>query len=170
VKRALFLDRDGVINEDRGYVSRQEDFSFCEGVFEALRTFQAEGFLLIVVTNQSGIGRGYYTEAAYQKLTYWMLKKLKEVEIFITKVYHCPHAPETKCACRKPQPGMLQTALQEFDIDPTRSWLVGDKESDLEAAARAGVQGRIHLFPKGEKNPQLLFDTIPLILGKKEEA
>ncbi len=106
--KAIFLDRDGVINEDTGYVYKIEDFKIIDGVFEALIDLKSVGYLLIIVTGQSGIGRSYYTEDDYQKLTDYMLNTLSTKGINISKVYYCPHAPEDNCNCRKPKPGMLE--------------------------------------------------------------
>lgn len=158
--KAIFLDRDGVINLDKAYVSKIEDFEFCEGVFEALTHFQNLGYLLIIVTNQSGIGRGYYTEEDFQKLTAWMRKELLHVRIKIDAVYHCPHAPEANCACRKPQSGMFLKAIEDFDIDVKQSWMIGDKPSDIEAALGAGILNTILL---GKTSVNFILDTINLI-------
>lgn len=137
--KAIFLDRDGVINVDKQYVARIEDFEFKEGIFETLRRLQRAGYLLIVVTNQSGIGRGYYSLEDFQKLTAWKLKRLEEAGIYIDAVYHCPHAPEWHCDCRKPSPKMLLEARDKYAIDMSRSWMIGDKKSDIDAGKRAGV-------------------------------
>lgn len=158
--KAIFLDRDGVINLDKAYVSKIEDFEFCEGVFEALTHFQNLGYLLIIVTNQSGISRGYYTEEDFQKLTDWMRKELLHVRIKIDAVYHCPHAPEANCACRKPQSGMFLKAIEDFDIDVKQSWMIGDKPSDIEAALGAGILNTILL---GKTSVNFILDTINLI-------
>lgn len=158
--KAIFLDRDGVINLDKAYVSKIEDFEFCEGVFEALTHFQNLGYLLIIVTNQSGISRGYYTEEDFQKLTDWMRKELLHVRIKIDAVYHCPHAPEANCACRKPQSGMFLKAIEDFNIDVKQSWMIGDKPSDIEAALGAGILNTILL---GKTSVNFILDTINLI-------
>lgn len=142
-REAFFLDRDGVINTDHGYVSRIEDFHFTEGVFPVLRSLSAKGYLLIVVTNQSGIGRGYYTEQDFQKLTVWMRQRLADEGIELTAVYSCPHSPEAGCDCRKPAPGMLTQAGREHNLDLSSSWMVGDKESDMQAAEAAGIPNRV---------------------------
>lgn len=141
--RALFLDRDGVINVDHGYVCKIEDFEFCDGIFEVLKKYQKLGFLLIVVTNQSGIGRGYYSSEDFETVTAWKLDALEKQEIFIDEVYHCHHDPDSGCGCRKPAPGMLLEASEKFDIDMENSWLVGDKKSDIDAAYNAGVKNTI---------------------------
>jgi D-glycero-D-manno-heptose 1,7-bisphosphate phosphatase len=168
MQKAVFLDRDGVINIDRAYVSKIEDFEFCEGVFETLRYFQSLGYLLIIVTNQSGIGRGYYTDEDFQKLTSWMREELLHVNIKIDAVYHCPHAPEAHCNCRKPKSGMFEEAIKAFAIDVTHSWMIGDKPSDIEAAHGIGITQTI-LIGNGVQNTQakycvnFLLDTINLI-------
>ena len=158
--KAVFLDRDGVINLDKAYVSKIEDFEFCEGVFEALAHFQRLGYLLIIVTNQSGIGRGYYSEEDFQILSDWMKKELLHVKIKIDAIYHCPHAPEVNCACRKPKSGMFLKAIEDFDIDVKQSWMIGDKPSDIEAALGAGISNTILL---GKTSVNFILDTINLI-------
>lgn len=149
---ALFLDRDGVINVDHAYVYKQEDFEFIDGIFDLCRTAKQLGFLIFVVTNQAGIGRGFYTEQDFLKLTDWMCGIFCDEGIVIDKVYFCPSHPEygvgqykVDSPYRKPGPGMILQAAQEFDIDMTRSVLVGDKESDIQAAVAAGV-GRTFLY------------------------
>lgn len=144
-RKAFFLDRDGVINIDHGYVSRIEDFEFIDGVFPVLRALIEKGYALFVMTNQSGIGRKYYTAEDFRKLTDWMIGKFAEQKIEITAVYSCPHAPEEKCLCRKPLPGMFQQALQEHGIDPASSWMLGDKDTDMAAAETAGIPSRVLL-------------------------
>ena len=160
MQKAVFLDRDGVINVDKSYVYKQEDFEFCEGVFEALQHFKRLGYLLIIVTNQSGIGRGYYREEDFQSLSAWMKQELLHVNIAIDAIYHCPHAPEVGCECRKPKSGMFQKAIRDFDIDVRASWMIGDKQSDIEAAIGAGIEQTILL---GKRNVKTILDTINLI-------
>ena len=138
-KKALFLDRDGVINEDAGYVYRREDFVFKDGIFEALRGFAQAGYALVVVTNQSGIGRGYYTLEQFDELCEFMLSEFEKEGVKIEKIYFCPHAPEADCLCRKPEPGMLLKAANELNIDLARSIMIGDKDSDVQAGQSAGV-------------------------------
>ncbi|HDX8137108.1 TPA: D-glycero-beta-D-manno-heptose 1,7-bisphosphate 7-phosphatase [Campylobacter fetus] len=137
--KAVFLDRDGVINKDLGYVSKIDDFEFCDGIFEALCGFLKLGFALFIVTNQSGIGRGYYTSDDFLNLTKFMLDEFKKEDIYIKKVYYCPHSPEENCDCRKPKPGMILKALSEFDINLKNSIMIGDKNSDMLAANSAGI-------------------------------
>lgn len=138
--KALFLDRDGVINKDLGYVYRIEDFEFMPGIFEALAGFMMLGYEIFVVTNQSGIGRGYYSEDDFAKLSKYMIDEFKSYGIEIKKIYHCPHTPSDDCNCRKPKPGMILQALDEFNISLKDSLMIGDKPSDLESAQRAGVE------------------------------
>ncbi len=165
MNKAIFLDRDGVINEDKGYVHKIEDFRFLPGVFEALRHFKGLGYLLILVTNQSGIGRGYYTQEDFEKLTSWMRDILAKKGIELDGIYHCPHHPDLGCDCRKPAPGMIQKACEEHDIDPTRSWLIGDKPSDIEAAIAANIGKSIIIgeCEEADYRAKTLFDTISII-------
>jgi D-glycero-D-manno-heptose 1,7-bisphosphate phosphatase len=143
---AAFLDRDGVINEDRNYVYRVEDFQFLPGVLDACREFVRAGYLLVIVTNQAGIARGYYDTRDFEKLTAWMRERFLEAGAPLAAVYHCPHHPEASieslrvaCDCRKPAPGLILQAARELGIDLGRSFLVGDKLSDIEAGRAAGV-------------------------------
>jgi len=150
-RQAAFLDRDGVINRDRAYVSRWEDFEFVPGAVDAMRRLKKAGYALVVVTNQSGIARGYYSEAQYQALTAAMQQALLDAGAAVDAVYHCPHHPKGKvaelaidCDCRKPAPGMILRAAKELNLSLADSILVGDKPSDIEAARAAGV-GRAYI-------------------------
>lgn len=146
---ALFLDRDGVLNEDRGYVSRWEDFRWISGAREAVATFNRAGWLVIVVTNQSGVGRGFYTEADMHALHTRMAEDLAKLGGHIDAFYYAPQHPQATLEAyrhpdppdRKPNPGMILRALVEWPIDRDASLLIGDKPSDLEAALRAGIRG-----------------------------
>ena len=134
---AVFLDRDGTLNEDVGYLSRPEEVHILPGVPEALADLRSAGYLLVVVTNQSGIGRGYYTEEEYRSVDEAVREGLGlEPDL----VLHCPHAPGAKCSCRKPAPGMLRRASRELGIDLGRSFMVGDRERDTAAGAAAGCR------------------------------
>ena len=171
MKRAVFLDRDGVINIDKNYVHKIEDFEFIKGVKEALKHFLDAGYTLIIITNQSGIGRGYYTKEDFEKLTNWMLNELKKDSILIKKVYFCPHKPEDKCECRKPSPKMILDAKKEFDIDLKNSWLIGDKESDIEAGLNAGIKKTILIGDRPSKAKfvvKSILDTISIIRKSNE--
>ena len=139
--KALFLDRDGTLNIEKNYVYRKEDFEFTDGIIELIQKYQEKEFLIFVVSNQSGIAKGYYTEKDYQNLTIWMVNELKTYGIKIAKVYHCPHHPDVtgECNCRKPKPGMILKAINEFNINPSESVLIGDKKSDILAGENAGI-------------------------------
>lgn len=146
--KAVFLDRDGTINIDKVYLYKLEEFEFINGAVEGLKILSDLGYILIVVTNQSGIARGYYTEEDCEKLNNFMADELKKYGIEIKKSYYCPHHPEkgigkykTECSCRKPNPGMILEGIREFDIDVENSYIVGDKLSDAEAGMKAGIQG-----------------------------
>jgi D-glycero-D-manno-heptose 1,7-bisphosphate phosphatase len=147
--KVAFLDRDGVINVDHGYTYKIESFEFVDGCVEALQRLSEAGFAIIVVTNQSGIGRGYYTEQDYQQLTQWYRQQLAECGVDITDVFHCPHEPEASCVCRKPQAGLFLQAFQHYSIDSNNSIMVGDKLSDMAAAEAAGIKKR-YLVKGGE--------------------
>jgi D-glycero-D-manno-heptose 1,7-bisphosphate phosphatase len=159
-RRGAFLDRDGVINVDKAYVSRAEDFEFVPGVFDAARRLRELGFGLIVVTNQSGIGRGLYDEDQFAALTAWMRTRFEKEGVAIDAVYFCPHHPtealpayRMACDCRKPAPGMFLKAAAELGLDLSASALFGDSESDLEAARSAGVGMRVLLGINGAERP-----------------
>jgi D-glycero-D-manno-heptose 1,7-bisphosphate phosphatase len=145
---ALFLDRDGVINVDRNYVFRSEDFEWVEGAIETIAAFNARGWWVFVVTNQSGIARGFYTEEQMETLHAWLNAELAARDARIDRIYHCPfHAEGTieryrrDSYDRKPKPGMLIRAMTDFPVIKERSFLIGDKPADLEAAKAAGVRG-----------------------------
>lgn len=174
VRPALFLDRDGVINIDHGYVHRPEDFQFVDGVFQLVAAANQAGYCVIVVTNQAGIGRGFYTEAQFNSLTKWMCAEFVKRNGTIDAVYFCPYHPEhgigkykQESQHRKPAPGMLLQAALEHGIDMPASIIVGDKFSDMQAGQRAGV-GTL-LYFGSEPNVTLglpvrqLFDVLPFI-------
>jgi len=152
MKKGLFLDRDGVINVEKEYLYKIKDFEFIDGIFELCQHYQNLGYMIFIVTNQSGIARGYYTEDDFTNLTQWMVEKFKERKIIIQKVYHCPHHPDINktCTCRKPEPGMILEAKEEFGIDLEQSLMVGDKERDIEAAINAGIINT-YLFDETKK-------------------
>jgi D-glycero-D-manno-heptose 1,7-bisphosphate phosphatase len=152
MRRALFLDRDGVINVDRGYVHRREAFEFQEGIFDLCRAAQSRRYLLVVATNQAGIARGYYNEADFLELTRWMIGEFAAKEISIARVYYCPYHPvhgigtyKVDSPSRKPRPGMLLRAHADLGLDLASSVLIGDKATDIQAAEAAGIGTRILL-------------------------
>ena len=153
---ALFLDRDGVINHDSGYTSNAKDFKFIDGIFDLCRAAKQSGYLLIVITNQAGIGPGYYSEQEFFTLTEWMRERFTEEGAALTDVFHCPYHPEHGVGPykidsfnRKPHPGMLLQAAEKYGIDLEHSIMIGDKGSDMQAAKSAGVGGRCHYLTEG---------------------
>ena len=158
--KALFLDRDGIINVDHGYVSKIKDFEFSDGIFALVKLFSDAGYLIFVVTNQSGIGRGYYSEEDFITLSDWMIVEFKKQGLKIEKVYYCPHSPEEKCHCRKPETGMIEQALIDYPIDLVHSWLIGDKQSDIDLAKNANIQNSIYIGNKNITNSTYYFNSI----------
>ncbi|ODS24537.1 D,D-heptose 1,7-bisphosphate phosphatase [Candidatus Endobugula sertula] len=137
--RVAFLDRDGVINRDAGYIYKTDEFELTSGCIQALQILQRKGYELIIVTNQSGIARGYYSEEDYQKLTSWYRQLLADHGVFIKDVLHCPHGPDDGCPCRKPACGLFVKAAEKYTIDFDQSLVVGDKLSDIEAAKKMDI-------------------------------
>jgi len=155
LRPALFLDRDGVINVDKGYVSQIDNFEWVEGAKQTIASFKANGWYVFVVTNQSGIARGYYTEADMHTLHNWMTSELNAASAMVDKIYYCPYHEDGEIAQyrkdsfdRKPSPGMLLQAMAEFPVKREASFLIGDKETDIEAARAAGIAG--FLFSGGD--------------------
>ncbi len=146
MKKAIFLDRDGTLNIDYGYVHEIDNFKFIDGAIDALRELKKMGYMLVLVTNQSGIARGYFSEDQFLQLTEWMDWSLAEQDVDLDGIYYCPHHPEGKgeykedCDCRKPKSGMLLQAIKELKIDPGQSVMVGDKIEDLKAGIGAKVK------------------------------
>ena len=145
---AAFFDRDGVLNVDHGYVYRPDQLEWIAGAAEAVRLLNEAGYLVLVVTNQSGIARGYYDEAAMHQLHAHMQESLRTQGAYVDAFYYCPHHPEglvkelaVQCPCRKPEPGMLEQAAREWPIDLGRSFLIGDKDADITAAAAFHIRG-----------------------------
>jgi D-glycero-D-manno-heptose 1,7-bisphosphate phosphatase len=152
--KTIFLDRDGVINKEKNYLFRIEDFDFIDGVFSACKYFTKLGYKIIIVTNQSGISKGYYSSKDYENVTRWMIKQFKSKKIEILDVFYCPHSPEDSCKCRKPLPGMLLDAKKKYSIDMKNSWVIGDKEADIIAGRDSGISNTI-LVRSGHKIDQL---------------
>ena len=140
MNKAIFLDRDGTINVDYGYVYQPEKLDFLPGVIEALQTFCNLGYQLIVITNQSGIGRGYYTMDDALRFNQAMSQHLNAEGITVTDYYICPHAPHEVCHCRKPQPTMVLQALSKHHINPEESYMFGDKASDVACGENSGIK------------------------------
>ncbi|MGL5175207.1 MAG: D-glycero-beta-D-manno-heptose 1,7-bisphosphate 7-phosphatase [Cetobacterium sp.] len=158
MRKVIFLDRDGTINIEKSYLHKWEDFEFEINVIEGLKALKSLGYEFIVVTNQSGIARGYYTEEDLKTLNSEMVKKLNEYGIDILECYYCPHHPEKgleeykkSCDCRKPNPGMLLEGIKKYNIDVKNSFMIGDKKSDLEAGKNAGLKSILILTGYGKK-------------------
>ena len=163
--KTIFLDRDGVINKEINYLHKIEDFEFINGVFEACQYLESLNYKIIITTNQSGISRGYYTESDFQKITKWMLSQFNNNNIDILDVIHCPHLPSDFCDCRKPKPGMLLSAKTKYNIDMENSWMIGDKENDIQAANNAGIINTIlvksgHEIDEINSNSKFILDSI----------
>ncbi len=166
-KKALFLDRDGVINIEKEYLYKIKDFEFIDGIFNLCKYYQNKDYLIFVVTNQSGIARGYYGKKDFDTLSSWMIKEFSKKKIEIEKVYYCPHHPDFSghCDCRKPNAGMLLQAQKEFNIDLKNSVLIGDKESDIEAGIGAGLN-TTYLF---DELKSVKFSKATKIVSKLED-
>ena len=143
MNKAVFLDRDGVINRKGSsyYVFREEEFFLNKGVTDALRYFISKGYLLIIITNQGGIAKGIFTVSHLEKLHNFMINKLKASDIELTDIFYCPHHPDvSQCQCRKPGTLLLEQAIARYEIDPKKSFLIGDSEIDIQAAKKMGIK------------------------------
>jgi D-glycero-D-manno-heptose 1,7-bisphosphate phosphatase len=173
---ALFLDRDGVINVDIGYLHRSDQCKFVPGIFELVRAARRAGYDAFVVTNQAGIARGYYDEAVFAEFTEWMLERFREEGAPIKQVYYCPHHAtaglgryKTTCECRKPAPGMLLRAGAEHAIDLPNSVMVGDSLSDMDAAKGAGIARRFLVSEEIDKcQPDADFAVVRTLMAVVE--
>ncbi len=164
-QKTIFLDRDGVINKEVGYLYKIEDFAFIQGVFKACKYFQDLGYKLIIITNQSGIARGYYSEEDFHTMTKWMIEQFNAQNIDILDVFFCPHGPDSTCQCRKPRPGMLLEAQDKYNIDIKNSWMIGDKEADVGAANAAGIDNTIlvksgHIIDEANSKAKFILKSI----------
>ncbi len=137
---AVFLDRDGTIIDEIGYLSDPEKISFYPGAIEAMKELQSAGYLLIVVTNQSGIGRGYFSEETAAAVNFSMLNKLREQGVVVSATYFCPHHPDAQCRCRKPDTLMAERATRDVGVDIGRSWMIGDTARDVIMGAASGLK------------------------------
>lgn len=149
MNKALFLDRDGVINIDKRHLYLKEEFVFTTGIFDLCKKYLEAGYIILVITNQAGIAKGLFTKEDFLKLTDWMIGQFLNNGVIISKVYYCPHHPDITgfCECRKPNPGMILQAIKEFNLDISECVLIGDMESDIEAGRKAGIpEPNLHLF------------------------
>ena len=147
MEKVIFLDRDGTLNKEVNYLHRKEDLVLLPGVPEALKAFKEQGYKLVVITNQAGVARGYYTEDDVKELHRYMNELLEKAGAGIDAFYYCPHHPEhgigkykIQCHCRKPETGMFEMAEQDFTVDKSKSWMIGDKLIDIEAGRNYGVR------------------------------
>lgn len=143
MNKAIFLDRDGVINIERGkYTFKIKNFHFVDGIFESCKLLQNAGYFLIIITNQGGIAKKIYTLDSLETLHNYMIEEFKKKQVLITEIYCCPHYPDYgKCICRKPGSLMLEKALARFNIDPEQSYFIGDSTRDVLAGNKVGIKG-----------------------------
>lgn len=144
MNKAIFLDRDGVINRKGSgyYIFREEEFLLNRGVTDSLKYFISKGYLLIIITNQGGIARGIYTMSHVDKLHNYMIQQLKAFNIELTDIYYCPHHPDvSSCLCRKPGTLLLEQAIAKYNIDPKASFMIGDSDIDIKAAEKMKIKG-----------------------------
>jgi len=163
--KTIFLDRDGVINKEVNYLHKIDDFEFIDGIFNTCLYFLNLDYKIIIITNQSGIARGYYSESDYHFLTEWMLSQFAKNNINILDIFHCPHSPNSSCKCRKPMPGMFLNAKIKHNIDMKNSWMIGDKEVDVTAANASGINSTIlvrsgHKIDESNSNASFILDSI----------
>lgn len=151
LRKAVFFDRDGVLNVEKNYLYRIEDFEWIPGAREAISHLCHDGWLVFVVTNQSGVARGYYTEEDVKKLHKFMNRELVPYDASITEFFYCPHlkgapvkAYDRDCECRKPKPGMILEAMKKYPLDKDQCFLIGDGKRDVEAAEAAGIRGFLY--------------------------
>ncbi|MBL7885042.1 MAG: HAD family hydrolase [Bacteroidia bacterium] len=160
MNKAIFLDRDGVINVERGYTYQLKDFVILPDLIETLQLFLSKGYLLIVVSNQSGIAKGLYKQEDVEVLHTYLVSELKKNNIQLSEIYYCVHHPDvSKCICRKPDSLFVEKGLARFNINPAKSYFIGDKERDVEAAEKAGVKG---ILIEANTSLKLLLNQIEL--------
>jgi len=167
-KKAIFLDRDGVINKDIGYLSDPNKFELIDGLIEALKLFRQMEFLLIVITNQAGIARGYYTEETLSEIHQRMIKLMEEKDIVLDDIYYCPHHPEITgpCDCRKPNPGMILKAREKHNIDLQSSYMVGDTLNDIKTGINAKCKTVLVLTGYGAEEEKKIDEFKPDFIFK----
>lgn len=160
MNKAVFLDRDGIINVEMGdYIKRFEDFTLIPQLGEALSSLKSKGYLLVVITNQGGLAKNLYSVAELNKMHAYLIEEMKKYDVSFEEIYYCPHHPEYngKCLCRKPGSQMVEKAIARFNIDPSQSYFIGDKQRDIDAGNAVGVKGILV-----ESNPDL-FEVVSRI-------
>lgn len=163
--KVVFFDRDGVINVEKDYLHKIDDFEFIDSEFISFKHLKKFAYKFVIITNQSGIGRGYYTKEDFDKLTLWMVSEFEKRDINIEAVFCCPHGPNDGCECRKPKTGMIKESQKILDIDLDSSWLIGDKGSDIQTAINAGIKNTIqvrsgHSFDESLSKADFVIDSI----------
>lgn len=161
MNKAMILDRDGTINVDKNYLYKSEDFEFIPGAPEAIKRFNDMNYLVIVISNQSGIARGYFTEEDLLVLHKYMDEELEKYGAHIDDYYYCPHLPDAPvekyridCNCRKPKTGLLEQAIQKYNIDLANSWVVGDRTRDVDGGVMLGMKGALVLSTNKDSNKE----------------
>ena len=166
-KKAVFLDRDNTLIEDEGYIHEPEKVRLLPGVPEGLRSLKEHGYLLIVVSNQSGIGRGYFKEEDFHAVNRKLQELLKPYNVQIDDFFFCPHKPEDRCNCRKPKTGMIEKAVKKWNINVSESFVIGDKDIDVQLAINAGCKGGIKI---GTETFPSLLEVSKYILSSQKEG
>lgn len=161
-KKAIFLDRDGTICEESNYLSNPDDLEIFPYAAEAIRLLNDAGFLVVIITNQSGIGRGYFNEDDLDRISQKMFDQLDSGGARIDAIYYCPHAPEDNCDCRKPKTKMIENACKDFPIDLANSWIIGDKAIDIQTGINAGTKSALVLTGYGKSEIDKCNDTANL--------
>ncbi len=163
--KVIFFDRDGVLNIEKNYLHKIEEFEFIDKDFSSFKYLKTLGYKFVIITNQSGIGRGKYTQKDFDILTKWMITQFENHDITIEGVYFCPHTPDEGCRCRKPGIGMIQQAAETLDIDYQNSWFIGDKNSDIQTAINVDIPNTIqvrsgHSFDEQKSQAKFIIDSI----------
>ena len=169
-RAAVFLDKDGTLIENVPYNVDPAHIRLTPGAGEGLRRMQQAGYKLLVISNQSGVARGYFPEEALRGVEERLREMLREFDVSLAAFYWCPHAPQDACACRKPEPGLIVRAAKEHDVDPRQSWIVGDAPSDIEAGHRAGCRTILIDRSEGAESKLTPLQTPDLRASNLEEA
>lgn len=159
MNKAIFFDRDGVINEDTHYVHKISEFKFKKDIFSVMTHLKKLGYIFFIVTNQSGINRHYFSIEDYTLMTNYMINELSKKDIEITKIYMCPHTPAENCTCRKPHPTFINDAVNTYNLNVDKCWLIGDKDSDIQCGLNAGLSNLI-LINENDTPPQSNINVI----------
>ena len=173
VHKAVFIDRDGTIAKDVPYCSRPEDFELLPGAAEGIKLLNEHGFKVVVITNQSGIARGYFTEEMLARIHGKMQKELAKHGAHVDAIYYCPHHPDDNCECRKPKPKMVLQAALHLDIDLSQSYVIGDTEMDVELARQAGCKAGIRVGEAegtGHRAAASFNDTVCWVIQQAKES